>query len=131
MGGRGTYAIGNDVGYTYKTIGKIDGVKILQPNNINRSLKLPEESHNSSSYVLLDKNGVFHQMRFYNSKHEAIFEIGYHNEASLGQGKILHVHIYSKPGEISHGMAEKFVIGPGNVYYEKYKKYFKGVNDER
>lgn len=127
MGGRGTYAVGNNVDCPYKTVDKIEGVKVLQPNNINGSLKLPEESHNSSSYVLIDRNGVFHQMRFYNSKHEAVFEIGYHNEASLGHGKILHVHIYSKPGEISHSTAEKFVIGPGNIYYEKYKKYFKGV----
>lgn len=30
MGGRGTYASGNAVPYTYETIGKIEGVKILQ-----------------------------------------------------------------------------------------------------
>lgn len=127
MGGRGTYAVGKNVGYTYKTVGEIEGVKVLRPMYSKKSFKLPEESHSSSCYVLIDRNGVFHQMRFYNSKHEAVFEIGYHNEASLGQGKILHVHIYSKPGEISHGTAEKFAIGSGNVYYEKYKKYFKGV----
>lgn len=127
MGGRGTYAVGNNVPYAYKTIGKIEGVKVLRPVDGNRSLKLPEEAHNSTSYVLLDKNGVFRQMRVYNNKHEAVFEIGYHNEASLGHGKVLHVHIYSKPGEISHDTAEKIVIGPGNMFYEKYKKYFKGV----
>lgn len=30
MGGRGTYAIGNNVEYTYKTVGKIDGIKVLK-----------------------------------------------------------------------------------------------------
>ena len=127
MGGRGTYAIGNNVEYTYKTVGEIDGVKVLQPEDAKRSFKLPEESHSSSCYVLLDRKGVFHQMRIYDKDHKAIFEIGYHNEASLGNGKMLHVHIYENPGEISHSKAVKFVIEPGNIYYEKYKKYFKGV----
>jgi hypothetical protein len=30
MGGRGTYAAGNNVPYTYETVGKIEGVKVLQ-----------------------------------------------------------------------------------------------------
>lgn len=29
MGGRGTFAIGNIVAYTYSTTGKIEGVKVL------------------------------------------------------------------------------------------------------
>ena len=127
MGGRGTFASGNNVAYTYKTVGKIGGMKVLQPNSPTSSLKLPEEAHSSSSYILLDKNGTFHQMRIYNEKHEAIFEIGYHNEASLGKGKILHVHEYKSPGELSHKTAKKFMIGPGDKYYEKYQKYFKGI----
>jgi len=31
MGGRGTFASGNNVAYTYKTVDKIAGVKVLQP----------------------------------------------------------------------------------------------------
>ena len=127
MGGRGTFASGNNVAYIYKTVGKIAGIKILQPNNPTSSLRLPEEAHSSTSYILLDKKGIFHQMRVYNDKHEAIFEIGYHHEASLGKGLILHVHEYISPGELSHKLAKKFKIGPGNEYYEKYKKFFKGV----
>ena len=30
MGGRGTFASGNPVPYTYNTVGKIEGVKVLQ-----------------------------------------------------------------------------------------------------
>ena len=30
MGGRGTYAVGNNVDYTYKTVDKIEGVKVLK-----------------------------------------------------------------------------------------------------
>lgn len=29
MGGRGTFASGNSVAYTYETIGKIGGIKVL------------------------------------------------------------------------------------------------------
>ena len=29
MGGRGTFASGNAVPYTYNTVGKIDGVKVI------------------------------------------------------------------------------------------------------
>lgn len=61
------------------------------------------------------------------NRHEALFEIGYHNEASLGKGKVLHVHEYSLPGELSHKTAKKYKIGPGDKYYEKYKKFFKGI----
>lgn len=67
MGGRGTFAIGNNIPYSYKTVDKIDGVKVLQPIDDKKSLKLPEEAHSSSSYVLLDKDGVFHQYREYDS----------------------------------------------------------------
>ena len=127
MGGRGTYAVGNNVPFSYKTVDKIEGVKVLEPVDNRRSFKLPEESHTSNSYIELDKNGVFRQMSFYNDKHEAIFEIGYHNEKTLGKESVLHVHLYKKPGDINHKCAQKFVIGHGNEYYEKYKKYFKGV----
>lgn len=47
MGGKGTYAIGNNVGYTYQTVGKIDGVKVLKgmgnlSNRPNRLLTAQE-----------------------------------------------------------------------------------------
>ena len=96
MGGRGTFASGNTVPYTYNTVGKIDGVKVLKPMDSSKSLKLPEEAHSSSSYVLLDKDNVFHQYREYNANHEVVLEIGYHHEKSLGKGDVLHIHIHQK-----------------------------------
>lgn len=30
MGGKGTYTSGKNVEYSYKTVGKIDGIKVLQ-----------------------------------------------------------------------------------------------------
>ena len=127
MGGRGTFAIGNNVAYNYKTIGKIDGVKIVEPIDKTKALKLPEESHSSLGYVLYDKDGVFHQYREYNEKHEVVLEIGYHYEKSLGKGDVLHVHIHTQPGVEHHQKAIKIQLHPGDALYEKYKKLFKGV----
>lgn len=129
MGGRGTFASGNNVAFTYNTVEKIGGVKVLMPSNPKSSLRLPEESHSSSNYLLLGKDGDFLQMRVYNNEKKAIFEIGYHPESKLGSGKdkVLHIHIYEKPGEINHKKATTYKIGPGNEYYEKYKHLFKGV----
>lgn len=47
MGGRGSYAAGNNVEYTYKTVGMVDGVKILQ--GIGNKHGLPESSHSSEA----------------------------------------------------------------------------------
>ena len=30
MGGRGTFAAGNNVAYTYETVGKIEGIKVME-----------------------------------------------------------------------------------------------------
>ena len=68
MGGRGTFAAGNNVPYKYKTVEIIEGVKVLQPKDPKSSYNLPVESHSSSSYILLDKAGVFRQYREYNSQ---------------------------------------------------------------
>lgn len=129
MGGRGTYSEGKPTAFTYVSIGEIEGVKILKPINNKSALKLPEESHTANNkYVLLDKNGIFHQYREYDENHKVIFEIGYHVEPSLGSGKTLHVHIHNTPGVEYHSSAKKFAINPGNPIYEKYKSLFVGVN---
>lgn len=132
MGGRGTFASGNAIPYTYETIGKIDGVKILKPMDSSKSLKLPEEAHSSSSYVLLDKDNVFHQYREYNADHEVVLEIGYHHEKPLGKGDVLHIHIHQKPGIDYHNDSTTEKRKLNRAEYEKYKKFFKGVKiDER
>ena len=127
MGGRGTFAAGKNVEYQYKTVGFVDGVKIINPIDKTKSLKLPEESHSSIGYVLYDKNGVFHQYREYNANHEVVLEIGYHHEKSLGIGDILHVHEHIKPGVEHHATAKKRKLNAGDPIYEKYKNLFIGV----
>lgn len=128
MGGRGTFASGNQVAYTYNTVGYIDGVKILKPIDSSKSLKLPEEAHSSSSYILLDKDNVFHQYREYNANHEVILEIGYHHEKSLGKGDILHIHIHQKPGIDNHNDSTTEKRKLNRAEYQKYKKFFKGID---
>ena len=128
MGGKGTYSTGQSPAYTYETVGFLDGVKIIQPIDKTKALKLPEESHTpGNSYVLLDKNGVFHQYREYNDNHEVVLEIGYHHESTLGAGDILHVHVHKIPGIEYHNRADKYKIGSGDPLYEKYKHLFVGV----
>lgn len=125
MGGRGTYAIGNNVEYKYKTVGKINGVKVLQPTNENKSFSMPAESHSSNKYIRLDKNGIFHQYVEYNEAHLPIFEIGYHFENGLSKNgeHVLHVHEYTTPGIENRPKARLITTEE----YKKYKKYFKGV----
>lgn len=117
MGGRGTYAVGNNVPKLYETVGEINGVKILEKKNKSESKNLPEEAHSSSAYLLLDDNGVFRKYREYD-KHIIKFEIEYGTHAAK---KVLHYHPYIN-GE--RQKAEK--IPPAMT--EKYKKFFKGLN---
>ena len=117
MGGKGTFAQGNNVPFTYETVGKIGKVKIVEKINKNESRNLPEESHKSKAYILLDRNGVFNKYREYNKKHELLFEIEY----GVHRGKrTLHYHSYvdgeRQPAEaISDEMKTK------------YRKYFRGL----
>ena len=94
MGGRGTFAIGNMVAYTYETIGFIEGIKIL--SGMNGKHGLPEEAHSSHAYIKLKKDGTFHEMRVYDKDHYLRFEIAYHPEPSLDKSRkpVLHYLVY-------------------------------------
>lgn len=70
MGGRGTFAAGNPVDYTYKTVGYIEDVKVLE--GINGKHSLPDEAHSSGAYIKLKPDGTFHEMRFYDKDHYLI-----------------------------------------------------------
>lgn len=132
MGGRGTFAAGNTVAYNYKTIGTIDGIKILQ--GIEGKHGLPESSHSSEAYIKLKPDGTFHEMRFYNKEHVLYMEIAYHPEESLTGNRhtpILHYHLYNesfsknKTGAFKRSRAEKL----SDEMKKKYKKYFRGIKD--
>ncbi|MDY5439525.1 MAG: hypothetical protein SPG06_01970 [Eubacteriales bacterium] len=44
MGGRGTLAIGKSVAYTYETVDKIEGVKVLEKKT-SRIVKIFQKKH--------------------------------------------------------------------------------------
>jgi hypothetical protein len=122
MGGRGTFASGRKTAYTYKTVGKIAGVKVLQ--GLNGVKGLPVESHSSSAYIQLHPDGTFKMYREFDSKHYLVKEIAYHPESKLtGNNKpVLHIHEY-KQDDFVHRTPRLLTKNE----YKKYKKYFKGV----
>ena len=101
MGGRGTYAAGNIVPYEWRTETKIGGIKVLV--GMNGQHKLPEESHSSGAYALLNKDGTLRAVRFYDKEHSLRLEIAHHPESKLARRAglksnvpILHYHTYDK-----------------------------------
>lgn len=130
MGGRGTFAVGNTVPYRYKTIGTMEGVKVLQ--GISGKHGLPESSHSSVAYLKLNPDGTFNMIRIYDRSHNLRLEIAYHSEQSIAKGKpkVLHYHVYGK--EFSQKTKSPFerttkVLHKNSKIYKHYKKYFKGV----
>ena len=124
MGGRGTFASGNPVPYTYEAVGKIDDVKILR--GIGDKHDLPVEAHFSDAYIQLYPDGNFKMLRIFDSDHYLIKEIGYHPEALLDESRkpILHIHEYPVRDNFSKRITRLMT----EEEYEKYKKYFGGVN---
>lgn len=122
MGGRGTFASGNSVAYTYQTSGFIEGIKVL--TGLNGKHGLPEEAHASSAYIKLKPDGTFHEMRFYDKDHYLTLEIAYHREPNLDKsGKpVLHYHTYDR--NFTRSDATKLP----KAMRKRYRKYFKGVS---
>jgi hypothetical protein len=131
MGGRGTFAAGNAVAYSYQTIGTIYGVKVLA--GINGKHGLPESAHSSDAYIKLNHDGTFREMRFYGKDHVLQMEIAYHPEESLTGNRhepVLHYHLYdsrfsiNKSGSFSRTEARPVT----DAMKRKYRKYFVGVS---
>ena len=78
MGGNNTFAAGKIVVYRWKTVGKIDGVKVLELQDQGLSRKLPEEAHSSRMYIQQHSDGTFSQLRIYDHFHRLRFEVGFH-----------------------------------------------------
>ena len=121
MGGRGTFAAGNHVPYTYNTVDTIEGVKVL--SGLNGKHGLPEEAHSSHAYIKLKPDGTFHEMRFYDKDHYLVLEIAYHPEPKLDPSRrpILHYHTYDRNFNRSNA------IKMTKAMKKHFKKYLKGV----
>lgn len=125
MGGRGTFAAGKTVSYSYETVGTYEGVKILRGIPGTGLHDLPAEAHSSHMYMKLHKDGTMSMLRIYGDDHYLWAEIDYHPEHDLtGHYRpVLHIHYYDKAfnrTEAEYIDAETF---------EKYKKYLKGRNE--
>ena len=138
MGGRGTFAAGKNVDYTYEVDrsiypdGKIEGIKILKalPGATNHGL--PASAHSSEAYIKLYSDGTFQQMNFYDKDHCLYLEIDYHYEYGISRyrtEKVLHYHTYDKSFSMdknapnSRSDAKKLT----RDMYNQYAKYLKGA----
>lgn len=99
MGGRGTYAAGKtNTPFTYKTVGRFHGIKVLQGIEGSGKHNLPEEAHTSEAYAKLFKDGNLQMLRFYDKDKYLVLEIGFHPEPDLtGHHKpVYHIHEYGR-----------------------------------
>ncbi len=121
MGGRGTFASGNNVAYTYETVGTIEGIKVLQ--GLHGKHNLPEESHSGKAYILVSNTGEFKRYRAYDKNLTSAFDIDYHPEPKISGNydKVYHIHFYN------NGVRDKVGRLLTNNEYKKYKKYFGGL----
>ena len=121
MGGRGTFAAGNPVPYTYETVGFIEGIKVLE--GMNGKHGLPEEAHSSYAYIKLKPDGTFHEMRIYDKDHYLKYELAYHPEPKLDptRSPVLHYHVYRR--DFSRTKAMKMT----KPMKKHFKKYLKGI----
>ena len=122
MGGRGSFLKeGGFIKERYKTVGFIEGIKILRPKDDREKLSLPERAGSpNASYVSYYNDGSFRQFITFDENRMPKYEIDYgkHKERVS-----LHVHFYingNRTGKIEY-------LHPGDVIYERHKKLFKGV----
>ncbi len=140
MGGRGTFASGNPVPYSYEINcefdfapdGKWEGVKILKGSNGTGKHGLPESSHYSEAYLKFNPDGTFRELRLYDKSHILYLEIAYHPEKSItgnNHENVLHFHTYdtkfskNKTGPFNRSAAQKLT----KEMEEKYNKYLAGI----
>lgn len=100
MGGRGMNASGRTFKETYRTVGHIGGIPVLQPLPPLHG-RLPEESHTSNAYILLHPDGTFRMLRWYDKRHHVRVEIAYHPEGELGSPRLPILHLHRYPADMS------------------------------
>ena len=122
MGGRGSFLKdGGFITQRYKTVGFIDGIKILRPKDPKHKLSLPERSGSpNTSYVSYYDDGSFRQFITFDDDRMPRYQIDYGKHQGV---KSLHVHFY-KNGNRDGGLRYLY---PGDDLYERHKKLFVGV----
>lgn len=95
MGGRGAFLeSGGFVGpFLWKSIGTIQGIKILIPKDTRKRTSLPERSNTpDTAYMTLDKDGNFNQLRIFGNDRKPLFDIDTNKVDHIPS---LHMHYYS------------------------------------
>jgi hypothetical protein len=90
---------------------------------INGKHNLPEESHSSSAYILVNGIGNFKRYRCYNKDLTSAFDIDYHPEFKISGNyePIYHIHFYK------NGVRDKVGRKLTDEEFRKYKKFFGGL----
>lgn len=127
MGGRGTYAAGVNVAFTYRKIDEIEGVKVL--TGIAEKHDLPMESHSSQMYIKINPDKTFRELRIYGADKRVFMEIGYHIEASLVPNgePVLHYHTYEYGSQYKNGMQRSGAQFLNPEQITEFKKFLRGV----
>ncbi len=127
MGSRGSFLkTGGFTKYEWNEVGKIAGIKIIEPTNKKKKPNLPGYSNTPGTAYILMKNGVFNQYRQYGEDRKPLFDIDF----SMHGGKItLHMHGFTNSGRSKDPIV--IVDEKGNIInkklYNKFKKVLKGV----
>lgn len=96
MGSRGAFedvSVGDfnfvDGGQTYKSVGEVDGIKVLM--RTIGSVKAPEYSHTANRVYAVIQNGALKHLTFYDENHKQSVSIDLLHDH---HGVIPHKHIY-------------------------------------
>lgn len=125
MGGRGGFLAsgGFSTPAQWHSAGLLYGVKILERNDSSARIGLPGLSNTpGTAYVVLNKEGKFHQFRQFKKDRAPQFDIDYGIDKPLtGAARAIHIHEYDENGVRQPG---RFLT---DAERRKYGKFFKGV----
>ncbi len=125
MGGRGGFLESGEFSTPaqWHSVGLLYGVKVLERKDSRSRAGLPGFSSTpDTTYVAVNKEGKFHQLRQYGKDRRSVFDIDYGVDAPLtGRGnRAIHIHEYDGDG----------IRQPGrwltDAELRRYRKFFKG-----
>jgi len=91
MGGRGAMMDRGFVSYEYRSVGTIEGVKVLEYATKGKAPNLPFASNTPGTSYILKNGGDFKMLRMYNDNRFPAMEIEYGTHRGR---KSLHVHYW-------------------------------------
>lgn len=121
MGSRGAMsASGKLKRQEWKSVGKMNGIKILEKINAKENRGLPWYCVKpNTAYILLDEEGNFLQLRQYGEDRSPKFDVDFDIHTPLGDEKIPHIHEFINGKRQTGRLLTK-------DEHDKYKKFFEG-----